>query len=141
MNRIHFTLGILLLIATSVRAQQNPVVGTWQLNFGETIKLMESGVKEQFNSIDQGAKDRIEDAMSGRTFSFNEDGTAVVNWRSQGNPQVSTGAWQVNGQTLTLTFGSDEQNYQFQLTPGSHLVLMNTTPTGLFPNLYLTWHP
>jgi len=139
--RTYLIPGILLLIATSVRAQQNSIAGKWQLDLSKTIGLMDNTVKQKFDGLDQDVKTRMEISMTDRTFSFNEDGNVTVNWKSQGNPRVSTGTWEVSNETLMITIGGDVQQYTFEKTTGSHLVLRNTVPAGFFSNLYLTWQP
>lgn len=139
MIRIYVT-SVILLITTSVRAQQNSIIGTWQLNLSETIALMDSITKQKFDSLDQGVKTRIETSMSDRTFVFASSGDITVHWKAHDTARTSSGTWQTSGETLTITFGDDEQLFSYELT-GSNLILRNTVPSGLFSNLYLTLQP
>lgn len=141
MKRSYIFFTILLLMTLSASAQQNPIIGTWQLDLAQTIGLMESSTKQKFDNLDQNVRTRMEVSMSGRVFSFASNGNVTINWQAQGNAITSSGTWHLTGETLSLTMDGDVQQFTYELTAGSHLTLHNTTPSGLFSNLYLTWQP
>lgn len=132
---------LLLLITASVKAQENAITGSWQLDIAQTVSLMDNGTKQKFDALDQGVKTRMETSMSGRAFTFSSNGTLSVDWQANGNPITSSGTWQTSGETLSITLNGELQQYTCEVTANSHLILRNTTPSGFFSNLYLTWHP
>lgn len=137
MARTLFIISILVLTAIASHAQQNSIVGTWHLNFSESIGLMDIPVRQKFDSIDQVAKTRIESSMADREFIFGEGGNVTINWTHQSSAKTSTGTWSVNGDTLVLIIEGDVQNYTFE-KGNNHLIMRSTIPSGLFSNLYLT---
>ena len=141
MKRTYLILSILLFITTSVHAQQNTIIGTWQLDLTESIALMDNNTRQKFDGLDQSVKARIETSMSDRTFIVASNGDLTVHWKAQDSPRTSSGTWQTSGETLTITLDGDAQQYSYELITGNHLILRNTIPSGLFSNLYLTLQP
>lgn len=129
----------LLLFTTSAHEQQNSVVGTWQVNLESTIELMDSGLKERYDTLPGHIKAQADGSMTGKTFTFNQNGSVTIQWNVNAVAKTASGTWQLTsgGSRLVVAVGGLEIEYQVEWEGNDGLILRNTKAGGLFTNLYL----
>lgn len=108
---------LVLLACQSLYAQTNPLVGSWQIDVNKSASLMTDFMKDRYDSLDANRQAHVMNAMSGRVFKFNEDGTFEAIWRIGSQVKVSPGVWQHNNETgiVSITVDNDFQEYELLL--------------------------
>ena len=93
---------IFLLLAVFVASAQSAtdLHGTWELDIDDTIDLMNTAQRSDYDSLPSGIQGRIRTKMSTRSYQFNADSTFTTIIGSI----TGTGSWTLSGQQLTLNY-------------------------------------
>lgn len=135
--RILFLLSLLLLSSSELMAQANSLAGTWRVEVGRTIDLMDNSDRSRFDTLSSDVKDRAVKAMTGREFHFSQDGNITVKWNSRSGARESIGSWLVQSGDLFITIGERATGFSYEFPSESALILKGKEEKGFFDNLYL----
>ncbi|WP_436516216.1 DUF5004 domain-containing protein [Ekhidna sp. To15] len=130
--------GMLMLSLNSSAQQTSNLVGSWELNFQETLNLMNSETKSKYDSIETSFQAQIQNQLSSQSFTFNSDTTFQV---SAGG-YTNSGDWNIDNGQLILTFSNGAQTIQtIESLSQSHLILeIDSDPNSdiLFKRIHLS---
>lgn len=133
-------MGLLVLQPEQTLAQApQQIQGHYQLDLASSIGLMPATVRQKYDSLPAEVKSRAQVSMSGRTFTFTQNDSVVVAWKSRGEPMQSKGIWSFDAATseLTITAGNDQQRFAISFQQNGDLVMENKKPFGFFYRVYL----
>lgn len=134
-----FVLTAIILLPGYSKAQDN-LIGTWVLDVDKSVKLMAGEMKSRYDSLSSEKRVAAQAAMSGRTFTFQEDGVVSVAWRSKEAAMESTGNWKadVSTGTVTITIDNRAQVFDYKVTGDKELRLVHQKVSGFFSTLCFT---
>ncbi|MEO1053833.1 MAG: hypothetical protein AAFX87_24560 [Bacteroidota bacterium] len=100
------TLVTLLVVATTANAQDNQALltaHTWVIDYPTTLANLHNRGQQQYDSLNDEVKTRIDAGMDGRTIVFASDGRYQM---AMANGQSIDGIWELlpNGKDLEITF-------------------------------------
>lgn len=145
-SKLQFAIGILvcslligLLIPSDAYAQDNSLTGSWLVDVDKSVGAMTLEAKTRFDKLDEDHKTSARSTMGGRLFTFHEDGTVVVMWKSKEDTKESVGKWSSDNAagTMTIIIDNRTQVFDFMLKE-NELKLVNHKPAGLFSTLCFT---
>lgn len=107
MRKTLILLTIQLCAVYFLSAQTNAeLTGTWSIDHSQTIAVMSSAKKAQYDSLGADVKNQIKSQLESQSFSFDENGNFSVNISGQTS---YTGTYSLDGSNLILTYSQGSQ--------------------------------
>ncbi|HNT49440.1 MAG TPA: hypothetical protein PKK67_02555 [Cyclobacteriaceae bacterium] len=134
MNKVFFfILSLGVILSDRTMAQNEELLGKWELNIDKSIASFEGSSKTRYDSLSLEKKERLKTTMSGRTFHFQEAGKFSVDWKSGTQSKTSSGTWKMDAAsgTVSITIEGNVTDYTYKFLDGS-LMLQNIRSHGLF---------
>jgi hypothetical protein len=131
----------LMLIVNNASAQNEvSITGSWMIDINRTLELMSKETKEKYSSLNTDRQNQAKAAIEDRIFTFQDDGTIVVIWKSNGAIKESVGKWVLDAKekAVSITMDNKIQVFDFSLSQANQLKLSNKKSTGMFTTLCLT---
>lgn len=130
----------MLFLSGSCFGQDSDLLGSWVLDVDKSVKLMSGEMKSRYDSLRPDRQLAAQSAMSGRTFTFQEDGVVSVSWRAKEASKESTGKWKADASTgtVTITIDNRAQVFDYKVTDEKELRLIHQKASGFFTTLCFT---
>ena len=127
------------LSSITTQAQStSDIIGQWQIDIDESINLMSTDVKSQFDSLSETARNQLVEGLLKQRFTFNADSTFEA---GSVGAQFYNGTWTLAATDLVLTFASGAVRNQQIDVPGGDALIFILSYDGLFSSIYLKKSP
>lgn len=137
--RKYLTYFLFLFCFLQANAQLNFTPGTYKVDLGKTLELMEGEWKQKYDALTPNQKNLANQSMMDRLFVFYEEGHVDISWKVNESSKSITGTWQLNdSNNLLIRIGEQSTEYKMNSTESNGLALKNPNGKGFFNNLYLT---
>ncbi|MEP1032207.1 hypothetical protein [Ekhidna sp.] len=125
-----------ILLSNTTHAQSySDLIGKWKIDTDQTVALMSTDAKSQFDSLDDASKNEILNDLLKQRFTFNADSTFLA---GSIGANFYDGTWKLVSDELQLSFYNGANISQQVSVPNENaLVLTIANSTSFITNFYL----
>lgn len=139
MNLTTLTTSLLLTVSSLFSYSQNSdILGIWKIDANQTISIMSSQQKSQYDSLDASLKQQIQSQLASQAFNFSADSSFTVS----ASGQSFGGTYLVDNSSLQLTYSNGSQTTQtIERLDGTVLILRlieDANSPALIHRIYLS---